>query len=84
MVNVSRLSEIENAIDFAINRPDPLMKEIRKIINRLHPYSDGRSSQRVLEATNSLIDRGQGHLRKKPLNLMRRLKIRRQLGYYHF
>jgi CDP-glycerol glycerophosphotransferase (TagB/SpsB family) len=84
LINITAPFELESAIERGLSRPDPLMKEIRAYSDWIHPFRDGRSSIRVLEATDSLIDRGRGHLRQKPLNLMRRLKIRKQLGYYWF
>jgi CDP-glycerol glycerophosphotransferase (TagB/SpsB family) len=82
LINITDPSDLESAIETGLSRPDSLMNQIRAYSDWIHPYRDGRSSVRVLEATNSLIDRGRGHLKKKPLNLMRRLKIRKQLGYY--
>lgn len=49
----------------------------------IHPYRDGRSSERVLAATDDLLRGDLGRLRRKPLSTwLRRLQIRRQLGYW--
>ena len=49
----------------------------------IHPYRDGRSSERVLAATDDLLRGDLGRLRHKPLSTwLRRLQIRRQLGYW--
>jgi CDP-glycerol glycerophosphotransferase (TagB/SpsB family) len=82
LINITDPSVLESAIEKGLSRPESLMKEIRAYSDWIHPFRDGRSSVRVLEAADSLVDRGVGHLKQKPLNLMRRLKIRKQLGYY--
>ncbi len=84
VLNVTEPSEIEAAIDKAITRPVDLMGEIRAFTDQLHPCRDGRSSERVLDATNYLINHGASHLAPKPLNFWRKLKIRRRLKYYKF
>ncbi|MFC3550612.1 CDP-glycerol glycerophosphotransferase family protein [Lysobacter cavernae] len=49
----------------------------------IHPYRDGRSSERVLAATEALLRGELGPLRRKPLaSLLRGLQIRRELGYW--
>lgn len=82
MLNVTDTGRLEAAVAHALTRPAPLMEEIRAYAGWIHPYRDGWSSYRVLEAADRLIQSGRGHLRKKPLNLLRRIKIRRKLGYY--
>lgn len=49
----------------------------------IHPYRDGRASERVLAATEDLIAGKLGKLRGKPLaGRLRALQIRMQLGYW--
>lgn len=84
LINITDPFELESAIETGLGKPESLMREIRSYSDWIHPYRDGRSSIRVLEAADSLVERGRGHLKQKPINLMRRLKIRKQLGYYRF
>ena len=84
VLNVTEVSDIEPALATALTRPEPLMKEIHQFVSVIHPYRDGKSSDRVLDATNALIDKGTGHLLDKPLNLLRKYRIRKQLKYYRF
>ncbi len=81
-LDVTGVDEVGPAVAWALARPDDLMERIRSYTEEVHPYRDGRSSERVLDAADDLAARGLGHLRRKPLNLVRRLKIRRSLGYY--
>jgi hypothetical protein len=65
--------------------PEPaLMAEIVRYADWIHPYRDGRSSERVIAATEAFIAAGgAARLRRKPPGaLWRRLQIRRELGYW--
>jgi len=82
LVNISNPDDLEGAIEHALKKPKDLMEAIHRYTDEIHPYRDGKSSMRVLDATDRFIKKGRDHLRKKPLNLIRRIKVRRQLGYY--
>ena len=58
------------------------MQAIREYADRIHPYRDGRSSERVLQATQDAIAQGRAGLKRKPLNVWRRLQARQRLGYW--
>jgi hypothetical protein len=60
------------------------MREVVAFADAIHPYRDGRSSERVLEATHEFVDRIRGRLQRKPLNLWRRIQLRRRLRYHHW
>ena len=64
--------------------PSPeLQASIDAYADAIHPYRDGRSSQRVIVATEQLLDGRLGRLRRKPWSsLLRGLQIRRELGYW--
>ncbi|MBC2714642.1 MAG: CDP-glycerol--glycerophosphate glycerophosphotransferase [Desulfobacteraceae bacterium] len=83
VLNVTETSALESAIDKAITMPEDLMKEIRDFTDRIHPFRDGRSSERVLDATNQMIENGIRHLSPKPVNFWRKIRIRKKLKYYH-
>jgi CDP-glycerol glycerophosphotransferase (TagB/SpsB family) len=82
LVNITTPDLLEDSITLALARPENLMAAIQKHADHIHPYRDGRSSQRVLEATEGLVARGLSHLKRKPFNLLRSLKVRKKLGYY--
>ena len=83
VIDVGRPEEIRPAVGRALGRPEPLMHAAREYIDELHPYRDGESSRRVLDATHDFIHANAGTLRPKPLNLWRKLKIRAAMNYYH-
>lgn len=84
LLNVEKPDEIEGAITKALRRPEDLMRNIRMFMGEVHPYRDGKSSARILDATDDFIQNYQGKLKKKPLILYRKLKLRQQAGYFPF
>jgi len=84
LANITDPFELAPAIEYALSTPQALMAAIRKYAQHIHPYRDGRSSFRVLEATDRFTEEGYRNLAPKPLNLLRRLKIRKRLGYYRW
>ena len=81
-INVSNVLDIEKAIDYALSRPNKIMKEIKIYAEETHPYYDGKSSSRVIDATLEFLLKNKSHLKRKPLDLLRKFKIRKQLKYY--
>lgn len=82
--NIENSNDVEQAIEYALSKPDSLMKEVEDYSEFIHPDQDGQSSKRVLNATNELIESGLGSLKSKPLNLIRNFKLRRKLGYWRW
>jgi len=58
------------------------MRAIRAYADTIHPWRDGRSSERVLAAVDAFLARDYAQLRPKPRNLWRRLKMRWRFGYW--
>lgn len=83
-INITEASEIEEAISTALSRPAHLMKAIQNYIDFTHPYTDGRSSERVIDACIGFLHKDKSYLKKKPLNLLRKFKMRKKLGYFKF
>ena len=84
VLNVEEVAEIENALDKALQRPEAQMEAIRKEATFNHPYRDGKSSARVIDASIEVLHKDKSHLKKKSLNLIRKYKIRKLLGYFPF
>lgn len=84
LINITEVNDIEEAIRLALSKPDKTMSAIQEYGSQVHPYSDGLSSVRVVEATNNLIEQGISDLKRKPLNIFRKFKIRKKLGYWKF
>lgn len=82
LLDVQQEADVVPALRQALARPDSLMRAIAEYADRIHPYRDGKSSERVLDATERAIALGRAGLKRKPLNLWRRLQARQRLGYY--
>jgi hypothetical protein len=76
MLDVQHPADVDAAIDRALTKPAALMAAIRAHADAIHPYRDGRSSERMLDATAAFLSGKQGPLARKPLNLRRRWKAR--------
>ena len=81
-IDITEVSEIEDAISKALTRPPLVMEAIQKYIDITHPYYDGNSSQRVIDSCIEFLNSDRSHLKKKPLNIIRKLKVRKKLGYF--
>lgn len=82
MIDIHTPDELEPALEKAFSRPQEIIKKVQSYADRIHPYRDGESSYRVLDAVDWFAEKGNKNLRRKPLNLLRKLKIRNKLGYY--
>jgi CDP-glycerol glycerophosphotransferase (TagB/SpsB family) len=84
LINFTESDKLEEKLEFALNRCPDVLDRVVKHCDAIHPYRDGQSSARMIAAIDELIDSGIGHLKSKPLNLIRRLKIRKKLKYYRW
>lgn len=82
LIDVDTPEAVGPAIERALARPEGLMEEIRSYTMHHEPHRDCRCSARVLDAVDDYIVRGHAGLKRKPLNLVRKWKLRRQLHYY--
>jgi len=79
--NITEAAALQKAIEETLANP-ALSEAAKAFIENIHPYQDGKSSERVLDATEKRLELGPQGLKKKPLNLLRKLKIRTKLKYY--
>jgi len=84
LVNISDAKDLFTAIEQALNADPSLLQKIKYNNSVMHPYFDGKSSARVLDATEKTIQSPATDLKNKPLNLIRKLKMRKKLGYWKF
>ncbi len=82
LINVHNIEDIEPALNNALTRPNKLMDEITKYAKNIHPQCDGKASERILDATDAFIKSDKKTLKSKPLNLWRKLQIRKRMSYY--
>ncbi len=82
LINITEAAAIETALRKAMQYPDKVMKELYKFNRQLHPYTDGKSSARVVDACIKFLNSDRSYLKKKPLNLIRKFKVRKKLNYW--
>jgi len=82
LIDIREPQQLAGAIEEGLARPPHLMEAIRAFNAELHPYNDGRSSERVLAAVDAVLAGQFPVTRKKPLNLRRNFKARRKLNYW--
>lgn len=82
MIDIQSADQLEAALQTALDPPAALVSEIETYAHSIHPLRDGRSSERILAATEALVEGRLGPLAAKPLNIWRKLKGRlRYLGW---
>jgi CDP-glycerol glycerophosphotransferase (TagB/SpsB family) len=82
LIDIDAPEQLLPAIERALSRPADLMQAVRTYADSIHPYRDGRSSERVLDAVDAFIAQGARNPRPKPRNWWRKLKIRKRIGYW--
>jgi len=82
LIDIDKPELLLPSIERALARPPDLMDAIRQYADSIHPYRDGRSSERVLDAVDQFIAAGARNPRSKPRNWWRKLKIRRRIRYW--
>ncbi|MEQ2353082.1 CDP-glycerol glycerophosphotransferase family protein [Pseudoalteromonas piscicida] len=78
LINITDAGKLSEAVEQALNLSHAQSERIELYIQQVHPYRDGKSAERILAATETVIAAG---LKRKPLNLLRRYKIRKALNY---
>ncbi|QRM89680.1 CDP-glycerol glycerophosphotransferase [Lacinutrix sp. WUR7] len=84
LLHVQQAIDLEKTFQEALVYPENLIKNIENFIQDLHPYFDGKSSERVISASISFLHKDKSYLKQKPLNLVRKYKIRKRLNYFTF
>lgn len=81
LLNVTETDGVEPALRRALTRPAELMEPMRAYVAHHESHLDGHNCARVLDAVDDFLVRRSSGLRHKPLNLLRRFKLRLYTGY---
>ena len=85
IINITKIEELESQILKTLDNLELNQENIEKHLELFHPYVDGQSSQRVLDSVEEMLaDKKAFGLKRKPLNLIRNFKLRKELGYWKF
>lgn len=82
IIDCSQLDQIPSALELALQRPASVMDPINEYTHWHEYFFDGKNSLRVLQAIDDFILNYKGRLKKKPLNLVRKFKLRKRTGYW--
>ena len=82
LIDVDDVEEIGPALDEALQGSQSLLEQIGIENKKLHPYSDGLSSQRILAVVDELVSNPKTLPKRKPINLLRNFKLRKRLKYW--
>jgi glycosyltransferase involved in cell wall biosynthesis len=76
LIDVLEIRNLEKSIDFGLSKPPAVMDAIKKFNANEHPYTDGKSSERVVQAAlNFHFNRDIVNLKPKPWNWIRKYQI---------
>lgn len=82
LINVTDINLLEEKINHTLQHLDVNQKNIKNHIENFHPYTDGKSSQRVLSIVEDMLEGKYLAKKKKPLNLFRNIQLRKELNYW--
>lgn len=82
LIHIDQVDDIYTALCQALSPSAQLIKKIDDYCNNIHPYTDGQSSARVLQAVEQFSMANYHSLAKKPFNFIRKFKLRRKLNYW--
>lgn len=84
LIDIQQTQQLEKAIEEALALSNERLLKIQQNVAMLHPYRDGLSSARLLDATLELNAKGLFHLDRKPTNFIREFKMRMKLSHWRF
>jgi CDP-glycerol glycerophosphotransferase (TagB/SpsB family) len=84
LLDISESKDLFSAIEQALKAEPSLLGKIKYNTSVMHPYFDGNSSGRVLDAAEKIIQSPPPQLKAKPRNWLRKLKTRKKLNYWKF
>ena len=82
LIHFDEPAALKNHIQKAFNPTDQYKQAVKQYADSIHPYYDGRSSFRVLQAIEDFIADPDKPGMKKPIGPVRKFKIRKQLKYW--
>lgn len=83
-IDVKSTENIAKSISQALTYPENIMTEIASFIKDTHPYDDGQSAERVLQAVDERLQGLHTPAKAKPRGLWRELKKRWEENYWRW
>lgn len=82
LININQVDDLPKAIKQALSPSTELLDAINNYAQELHPYKDGQSSTRIINAVEQILKNGKKANKPLPLNLFRNIKQRLKLKYW--
>jgi len=82
LIDIDDTSQLADAIEQAFKPNALLLAAIKQYAQQLHPYNDGKSAHRIIDAVESILQKGKQAKKNKPWNIFRNLKTRKSLSYW--
>lgn len=82
LINVTDINKLEEIIIDTLNNLDINHENIKNEVAKFHPYQDGNSSQRVLKAVDEMLEGKNIAKKRKPFNIIRNFKLRKEFNYW--
>jgi CDP-glycerol glycerophosphotransferase (TagB/SpsB family) len=82
LIDITEPSKLEAALELALSDDNERVRLIKEYNTKMHPYQDGKSGERVLEAAKATLRDGKKAPKALPRNWFRNLKMRRKIGYW--
>jgi hypothetical protein len=82
IIDVEKLEDLEAKILYVLDNLELNRENITQSVKKFHPYNDGKSSQRVLKEVEKMLLGIDLPKKRKPMNFIRNLKLRKELNYW--
>lgn len=82
LLHIEEPEELQGKIEKALNPSAEYLEHVKSYAKSIHPYFDGRSSYRILQAVEDFISCPEKPSKAKPIGIVRKLKLRKLLGYW--
>ncbi|GHE84233.1 CDP-glycerol glycerophosphotransferase family protein [Thalassotalea profundi] len=82
LIDISTPEELKQALNAALAPTPDLLNAIEQYAQSLHPYKDGKSSVRIINAVEHILTNGKRATKALPYNFVRTLKARIKLNYW--
>jgi hypothetical protein len=82
-INIGNIDQLRNAVDRSIADPKEFSRNRQRVLREIQPYTDHANAARVLKATEAILSSSiHAILKRKPLNLFRKYKVRKMFNYW--
>jgi CDP-glycerol glycerophosphotransferase (TagB/SpsB family) len=84
LLNFIDENDLRQTLLSALECPE-LLKHQQAYCKDLHEFNDGQSASRIINAINFLFEDGSfDHVKSKPANILRKIKVRNKMKYWSF